>query len=166
LCQKTHNVTVVQEGSEAKSNALIGIAGLKHPTSGRKLIGFAGPAKMHVPSAADYAAEPNNEKYDMVPYWLVDITPDSARANLEMGSLAMSISAAPQGSSNHTTTTTIRVPILTNMKTLQPGTELLVFQPQKRKAGEGQGEVEMPQPKAQKKGRGKDKDKGKGKGKP
>ena len=130
------------------------------------MIGFASAAKMHVPSAADYAAEPNNDKYDIVPYWLVDTTPDTARANLEMGSLAMSISAAPKGSSNDPTTTTISVPILTNMKTLQPGMELLVFKPQKRNQREGQDEVEMSQPKAQKKGRGKGKDKGKGKGKP
>ena len=121
---------------------------------------------MHVPSAAAYAAEPNNEKYDIVPYWLVGTTPDTACTNLEMGTLAMSISAAPKGSSNDPTTTTISVPILTNMKTLQPGMELLVFKPQKRNQREGQGEVEMSQPKAQKKGRGKGKDKGKGKGKP
>ena len=73
-----------------------------------------------------------------------------------------------QGSTSDSTTTTISVPVLTNMKTLQPGMELLVFKPQKRKEREGQGEVEMSQPKAQKKakGKGKDKDKGKGKGKP
>ena len=125
------------------------------------MIGFASAAKMHVPSAADYAAEPNNEKYDIVPYWFVDITPDSSRANLEMGSLAMSISAAPKGSSNDPTTTTISVPILTNMKTLQPGMELLVFKPHEKKRP--LGDVEMPQPKAQKKEKGKGKDKGKGK---
>ena len=34
LVPKTYTVTVVQEGSEPKSNALIGIAGLKHPISG------------------------------------------------------------------------------------------------------------------------------------
>ena len=128
------------------------------------MIGFVGAAKMHVPSAADYAAEPNNKKYDIVPYWLVGTTPDSACANLEMGSLTMSISAAPKGSSSDSTTTTISVPILTNMKTLQPGMELLVFKPHEKKRP--QGDVEMPQPKAQKKEKGKGKDKGKGKGKP
>ena len=34
LVPKTCNVTIVQEGSEPKSNALIGIAGFKHTTSG------------------------------------------------------------------------------------------------------------------------------------
>ena len=76
----------------------------------------------------------------------------------------MSISAAPKGSSNDPTTTTISVPILTNMKTLQRGTELLAFKPHETKRP--QGDVEMPQPKAQKKEKGKGKDKGKGKGKP
>ena len=73
----------------------------------------------------------------------------------------MSISAAPKGSSSDPTTTTISVPILTNMKSLQPGDELLVSKAQKRP----QGDVEMSQPKAQKTEQGKGKDKGKGKGK-
>ena len=157
LVPKTGTVTVVEEGSEPNNNALIGITGLKHPISGKKLIGFASTAKMHVPSAADYAADPNYEKYDIVPYWLVGTTFDTASANLDIGSLTMSISTAPKGSDH--TTTTISVPILTNMKTLQLGTELLVFKAQKRP----QGDVEMSQPKAQKKDKGKRKGKGKGK---
>ena len=157
LVPKTGTVTVVEEGSEPKNNALIGITGLKHPISGKKLIGFASTAKMHVPSAADYAADPNNEKCDIAPYWLVGTTFDTSSANLDIGSLTMSISTAPKGSDH--TTTTIIVPILTNMKTLQPGTELLVSKAQKRP----QGDVEMSQPKAQKKYKGKSKGKGKGK---
>ena len=74
----------------------------------------------------------------------------------------MSISTAPKGSSSDPTTTTVSVPILTNMKSIQPGMELLAFKAQKRP----QGDVEMPPPKAQKKEKGKGKDKGKGKGKP
>ena len=159
---KTFSVTVVQEGSEPNNNALIGIGGLKHPISGGKLIGFLSAPKMHVPSAADYAADPNNQKYDIIPYWLVGTTPDTASANVEMGSLTMSISTAHKGSSSDPTTTTISVPILTNMKSIQPGMELLTFKAQKRP----QGDVEMPPPKAQKKENGKGKDKGKGKGKP
>ena len=125
------------------------------------MIGFANPAKMLVPSAAEYAADPNNEKYDIVPFWLVQNTPDSASANMEMGSLTVSISATPKGSSSDPTTTTISVPILTNMKSLQPGDELLVFKAQKRP----QGDVDMSQPKAQTTEQGRGKDKGKGKGK-
>jgi hypothetical protein len=45
---------------------------------------------MHVPSAADYAADPNNHKYEIIPYWLLGTTPDTASANLEMASLTMS----------------------------------------------------------------------------
>ena len=161
LVPKTFSVTVVQEGSEPNNNAFIGIGGLKHPISGGKLIGFLSAPKMHVPSAADYAADPNNQKYDIIPYWLVGTTPDTASANVEMGSLTMSISTAHKGSSSDPTTTTISVPILTNMKSIQPGMELLTFKAQKRP-----GDVEMPPPKAQKKEEGKGKDKGKGKGKP
>ena len=126
------------------------------------MIGFPSAPKMHVPSAADYAADPNNQKYDIIPYWLVGTTPDTASANVEMGSLTMSVSTAPKGSSSDPTTTTISVPILTNMKSIQLGMELLAFKAQKRP----QGDVEMPPPKAQKKEKGKGKNKGKGKGKP
>ena len=112
---------------------------------------------MHVPSAADYAADPNNQKYDIIPYWLLGTTPDTASANLEMASLTMSISTAPKGSSSGSTTTTISIPILTNMKTLLPGTELLAFKALKRP----QGDLEMQPPKVQKKGKGKGKGKGK-----
>ena len=150
LVAKTSNVVVVEEGLEPRNNTTIGIAGLKHPISGGKLIGFANTAKMLVPSAAEYAANPNNEKYDIVPFWLVQNTPDSASANMEMGSLTVSISATPKGSSSDPTTTTISVPILTNMKSLQPGDELLVFKAQKRP----QGEAEMSHPMSQKSERG------------
>ena len=125
------------------------------------MVGFLRAPQMHVPSAANYAADPNNQKYDIIPYWLVGTTPDTASANVEMGSLTMSISTAHKGSSSDPTTTTISVPILTNMKSIQPGMELLTFKAQKRP-----GDVEMPPPKAQKKEKGKGKDKGKGKGKP
>ena len=142
LVPKTYSVTVVKEGSEPNSNVLIGIWGLKHPTSGEQLVGFATAPKMHVPSAADYAADPNNQKYEIIPYWLLGTTPDTASANLEMASLTMSISTAPKGSSSDSTTTTISIPILTNMKTLQPGTEPLAFKALKRPRGDiekGQG---------------------------
>ena len=109
------------------------------------MIGFLSAPKMHVPSAADYAADPNNPKYDIFPYWLVGTTPDTASANVEMGSLTMSISTAPKGSSSEPDTTTISSPSLTNMKALQPGAELMVFKAQKRP-----GHDEMPQPKARK----------------
>ena len=78
LVPKTYTVTVVQEGSEPNNNALIGIGGLKHPTSGGKLVGIPSAPKMHVPSAAAYAADPNNQKYDAIPYWLVGTTLDTA----------------------------------------------------------------------------------------
>ena len=159
LVPKTYAVIVVCEGTEPSNSVLIGIGGLKHPTKGPTLIGCASAPKMHVPSAANYAADPDNEKYDIIPYWLVATTPDSASANLEIASMTMSISTKLKGTSIDSKTTTISIPILTNTKIVHPGTELLVFKAAKRT----QGDFEMQPPKVQKKEKGKGHGKGKAK---
>ena len=106
---------------------------------------------MHVPSAAKYTEDPNNEEYDVVPYWLVGTTPDTASANLEIGSLTMSISTKLKGASSDSSTTTISIPILTNSKTIHPGTELVVFKAAKRQ--EGHSEVQPPKVQKTEKGK-------------
>ena len=98
---------------------------------------------MNIPSADEYAADPNSHKYDFVPYWLMQTTPDTGAANVEMGVVAMNVSTALKGASSDHATLTITIPIFTNSKTLQPGTEFLQSKAKKR-----QGDVEMPQPKA------------------
>ena len=123
------------------------------------MVGIPSAPKMPVPSAADYAADPNNQIYDATPYWLVGTTPGTTSSTSEMASLTMSISTAPKGSSSEPDTTTTSTPILTNMKALQPGAELLLFKAQKRL----QDDVEVPLPKVQKTEKGKGKGKGKGK---
>ena len=155
LVPRTSHVTVVQEGSEPTNSLVASITGLKHPVSGKPLVGILSAPKMNIPSADEYAADPNSHKYDFVPYWLMQTTPDTGAANVEMGVVAMNVSTALKGASSDRATLTIGIPILTNSKTLQPGTELLQFKAQKRK-----DELEVPQPKVRRiepKGRGKGK---------
>ena len=155
LVPRSSNVSVVQEGAEPKHCPLISITGLKHPVSGKPLVGTVSAPKMNVPSADQYAADPESDKYDIVPHWLVQTTPDTGAVDVEIGVVTMNESTALKGASSDHATLTIGIPILTNSKTLQPGTELLQFKAQKRK-----DELEVPQPKVRKiepKGRGKGK---------
>ena len=68
------------------------------------------------------------------------------------------------GSEDIIDTAKVHVPILTNPKIIQPGTELLVFKTTKRPHGDSDIPLSQsqPAPKAQKTGLGKGKGKGKG----
>ena len=70
------------------------------------------------------------------------------------------------GSEDIIDTAKVHVPILTNPKIIQPGTELLVFKATKRPHGDSDIPLlqSEPAPKAQKTGNGKGTGKGRGKG--
>ena len=141
------------------------IDGLQHPVSGATLIGSATAPMMNVPTAVNYRAEPHDASYDAIPYWLINSTPDSASANLQIASMRMSVSTSTKfGGEEIVETAHVHVPILTNPKAIQPGAELLVFKPTKRPHGDSDIPLSksQPAPNAQKTGLGLGKGKGQG----
>ena len=149
------------EGAEPQASVLIRIDGMKHPVSDKALVAVATAQKGSLPSPEKYAVQPNDPNYEFSPYWLVRGTPDLAAANLESSTIVIAIAAKVKRSHDDLDVAIVTIPILTNTKTIQPGTELLAFKALKR-----QCDTETPSsvPKAQKIGKGKGTSKGRGKG--